>query len=1398
MTDSRCPDPELKRHKPRPVLQPIGRVGEPIRALAFAGGGFDTAMQLGVVHSLLVARGSPPDVVIGCSAGAVNAVALAEVLQAADPAVPPAEQLAQRVARFRKIFDQYLKAPGFIAQGIQPDTFQVDTRRPLEPLRLPIHHRLERDARLDAVASRAGIINLYNTLLNVRPQIGTMTRALRRWLGVQAAGNIQQPVVRRLVKAGEWLRTWMLLGTNIANVAPLITLLVEAAVHSGAKRDHGATAGELIFRSRLWIAVKQGLREGLGLMVLILFWLLLSALVPAAVGIGPVLIWQLIPGGTPPHLGGWTIPAAVITGTTLLALLFGVMSVPLPEQRLERWWQKAIQGVRLVLRTLPRAASATVIYVLLMLLWASVLVLIVGVPLVLGAGLTAPPLLSWVIAGGVVIVVWVVVVAAVVRGRRGIGIGLLGRFDLDNALLDPYPIQRLLIDLFDPDYYGDLNVDRVVESALRNDNRPTDGERGEKYLEDYADRAKQPPIHVLVTVADAATADFNFLPGTYRVVDGLVAALAKPPFFPPVSSGRQLFVDGSAVANDPTRPLFRFLRRGALTTPAIVNRDAAMLHLYTVSPLPFSRAWLGVEADKQRPDRPREYTDLVDVVRRALALQRFRDARLERTLTELHTRSMPPVGTLFFPPLQSPQQRSFVRTWVYPIEPERPLNVNLKVLGADTEARRRELIAETVADGCRSALSMMMRGAVDQIGIPLPGDSDRKTALCRLAVRQHLGTTDALETVGLPGSDRPKSEADPADNTGPGLHEVCSQCALFRREPPRSESCAPPCNSTTKTLLPPEQLRTLLHDRRQTEAPPWPIQGEQRPQAPSQDSAKLHSAPPPTVATVDSWPLPRAGAPVGDRSTVSLLFSGGVFRGVFQVGVLNGVSETGLRPDVVAGASVGSITAAMAASTFVGSAGRGVPPSLAQRQTAIQRLAAAYLAIDRLVLTDRFADFIRGLTVRAAQARFSIRQADRVIRRFDDANPWAFNRETRAVFAGVERLTYVSPFELLELLEAFRRQQNDRVVDLLQGDLQELLDRAGVGMEILGAEPLLLLIREYVIEALCGTGTPQPAATFQRLLNDGLVFLATATNMSEGGLEVLGQEQLFAFGGSRIDLEHSLLASSAFPGVFRPRWEWEVRPEDGRWDQYIDGGVMDNLPLDAVAQFLQTAAQTGLIPYRPSVPHLVFTASLETETPTITDDRELDQLRHHWPRLARRARRLGYNKKIEMFARTQENLRTIIEAQPPASRPAGVWTPLDLWVTTVLPKWLCNTFAFHPMLQFRQWKQAASIAHGCASTLLALGREAAQGGDARVAAWGISTKMLPSAEQCVPSDSRPDPFVRLQGQVPAGNCWYRPGVPCPFSAAGQEASGGSSSRRTGAALTEIHRLCGQLRTHQPQ
>ena len=171
-----------------------------------------------------------------------------------------------------------------------------------------------------------------------------------------------------------------------------------------------------------------------------------------------------------------------------------------------------------------------------------------------------------------------------------------------------------------------------------------------------------------------------------------------------------------------------------------------------------------------------------------------------------------------------------------------------------------------------------------------------------------------------------------------------------------------------------------------------------------------------------AWPLwPRRADPpgmsylaVGERArpashndgppSVALLFSGGVFRGVFQIGVLNALNESRMRPDLYAGSSVGSIVAAMSAHLLTN-------PDESARHQRMARVAATFLALDRLVLTDRFADLVRRFTIRAAATDVSLRDVDDFLRRYDAQDQKSFSDTARRVLAGMERLFYVSPFE---------------------------------------------------------------------------------------------------------------------------------------------------------------------------------------------------------------------------------------------------------------------------------------------------------------------------------------------------------------------------------------------------
>lgn len=1380
--------------------QRIGRDGQPIRALAFAGGGYDTAMQLGITHALLVSRARPPDIVVGSSVGAVNAVALAEVLQAGD--------IARQIARFREIYETYLDAPATIRRAYRPDTFQVDSQRPLESVELPIHHTLERDARKAAVASRAGLINFFNTLLRLDLDVGTLTRAIRRGLGLKAASTISAWASKRLVQSGEIFRSLMLAGQNLHHLAVLVWPVVRAVYRRGLREERGATAAELIFRSTLWRRLTQGTGYAVSLLVLVTVWLLAAAFV---LGLTWVLGWpltfvaRLVIAGPLPATAWILAPLAI--GAALSGALFVSLAHPAHSRALlATLWSYLTFG----LLAAGWGAFLTMVLVAAEMLWLSWLRIQEGSGWGPGDLLSPAALGIAASVAAVILLLGLVTLGLLYRRRRVFGRQFLTQYGLNASILDPYPLRQLLISVFDPEYYGKLDMTRVVETSLQNARGTQNGARSEKLLDDYGRRGK-PPIQVGVTVADLATGGFEILPGNWRVVDGLEAALAAVPLFPPVpadqkgpvdggsgrrtanpSSSPSLLIDSLNIANEPTRALFSFMRHSGR-----VNQNSSGLLLYSAAPLPFARPALGPD-----PSGRREYNSLVDVSLRAWELRRFRDATLERRMTELHTKAMPPGGSVFF----QAGDKSLVRSWVFPIEPEAPLRANERVMQSESPDVTRRIIAETVADGCQAALEVMMQNAIRQTAVPpvarqLPYQDGALAPELAVPCRMALANRLAPDEVDLPGAlDRstlPES-APEAENPGPGLTEVCKHCALYRhhRRPPDPQAHPKPCDR-------PEYPRMLrvprAHARR---IPEWPRSDQ--PESPWREpkgwwEAAMDSA---EVANIQgnwsgSWPLSRNGVAGTQRPTVSLLFSGGVFKGVFQVGALNALSEASLIPDVVAGASVGTITAAMASRMFLEGAGQAPEAARRTRAGHLLPIAAVYLAIDRLVLTDRFADFIRGITVRAAESRFSIRDLDRVFRRYDDAGAGQFSREFRRVVAGIERLTYMSPFELKDLLEALRRQEFGKATRLMREDSQEWLERVGVGNEILGTEPLEQLIHEYVLKGLpCVTGMRPEDVPFSAFSEQGLFFLATTTNLTRGCLEIVGENQLETR-ACKARLLDTLLTSSAFPAVFRPRWAWEFMPTTSDDHQFIDGGVIDNLPLDAVAQFLLRSAQAGLIsPCPGDVPHLLFAASLEP-APAPPDEGEIDQLRQYWPQVLRHARRLRYNGKLEVFARAQRNLRQIVAERERHGMgfKDGEWKPLDLEVVPVIPRWLCSTFGFHPMLGFRRDKQARSIAHGCAATLLKLGAVRATSEGARWSqAWGMEEKRLPSVEQSTAAD----PFVPLvaPSSQNGGVCWYRPGCLCPFSEEGQTEIGATTCGTTRQELIKIHRACGQSGTHE--
>jgi predicted acylesterase/phospholipase RssA len=1321
----------------------LGRDGEPVRALVFSSGAFDTAMHLGVVHALLVTRAPPPDVVLGISAGAVNAVALAEILQAGTEQCGSDDEkaLPLRVARFREIFEAYLNCPADVIDAMLPDTYEIDTHRPLRPMHLPVHEAREREYRRGAQASRSGFIALYNQLMRLPLSVGTLTRLARRVLGFRAA--FDQPKWRRLV-AGvvEGFRLWMLLGEHLHEFAALLRPVIAAVTlprpSAAVRQDEpGVNAATLIFRSRFWETVRGQLERAGAFLLLASLWLfgsaavlliiglvgaLASSLFLAIIGKAGALLGLLRGARAPPGTAAAMIAGSLTVGIIVIALVLGARG------------------------DLKRGTTLRVLvnFALLVLAWAAFFsAAVVGLSVVLRALVTVRPAFI----GAVFLVLAVALFAATIAAGRRLSTSLLAIYNLADSLLNPHPLRQFFVRVFDPGYYGQIDMDAVVDRAIQRDDSAADQPGGNKTVAGYA-RPGPRAVHVALAVADLTSGELQVLDSNVLVVDALLAATAVTPLFPPVLIGGRLRIDAANVATQATVALLDFLR------PRI-RRDATAVHVYTVSPLPLSAKELGPPPASATDDN--SYTDLVQVTARALQLQRFRDAHLDRKLTHVFSKALPPNGKAIceIPRPDGAGTETFLRTWMYPVEPEQPLDLNQGIAAAKTTADRRRIVAEAVAAGCRAA----MQNFIGVHAATTSGNGARAVG-CLRAVTSYRERHD--QELDFPGSAKPGW--GPSE-TGPGLSEVCEHCVLQRGAEPPLERHFPLPSATG-----PAVDWGFERDLPVVPAPPSDTASEE---TRSWASAWVNA----------DWPRPRGDADAKSRPTISLLFSGGVFRGVYQMGVLNALEIARVRPDVVAGASIGSITAAMVARVFR-------EEHEHERRGRIVRLAATYLTLDRLVLTDRFADFIRVLTIRAANSQFSLREADRVFRIFDEAWPLAYERELRSVAAGLERLFYVSPFELLALVEAFRAQDLGEVNSLMRAALREFLTRMGVGNQILGAEPLALLIAEHVLSGLPQYTPDRPGTVpFQAFLDDGIHFLATTTNLTRGRLEILGGDDPPPSLDREATLLDGLLASSAFPAVFRPRWSWEIMPRARDHDQYIDGGVTDNLPLDAVAQFLHHASEVGRLDPRPRqgrVPHLLICGSLEPRYRPLSTAGQAE-LQFNWPALLTHARELSYNSKLDTYAVFQRNLRAVVQAQGAA----GPLDLLDLEVLAVKPEWLCSTFAFHPMMGFRRQRQAASIAHGCASTLLELGARCATAqGSAWFDAWGIDRTHLPDAE----ASRREDPY-QPRREVAEHECWFVPGLRCPFSAGALSELG--LPEATARELVTIYHACGKRETHRP-
>lgn len=1257
------------------------------RVISFPGAGFDTVMQMGVIHAFLVTRRKPPEMVAGISVGSITATALADVLQAnAGEGATVSEDEEVRAVRFSGLLEAFRNAPNTVLKGFLPDSLETNSAHALKPVELPRHFQEERESRQKAVGSRTGLIRLFDYLLRMKVSVRLVSQFTRVLMGWNAAGEMNLlPCIRK--RTALTLRVWWLVAWNLLALSQPVALvawvqLCEVLGINGKSKGTGVEAGHIIFNQGEWLRWmrEKALTFLLGFVPLVLTLLAVPTFAFFALTATLLLDWLVVR-----QLGGW------------------------PEM------------------------GIVILWVLGLAAWGSLFF------------------------------------------KKGIFSNLLKHFQIYQDLGDSHALKEALIENFDPSYYGDFQFDESVKRALKHASPVSGGRVSSRRLSSFAGGNVQiPGIEVVPLAANLGTGNLEAIPQNISVVDALMCACSSAPFFKAqtikTQSGSATFIDGISISNDPIVPVYEEACKLVTKDPA--NRWDK-LRIVSVPLLP-----LRLGNPKEEPKR---YTGLVDVVLRARELRRFQDMLLDKSLIDRLNRALN--GKPATIPDDVSGRQTFFPAKIRLVAPEHTPHLTLRLTQAGSISERRDLIDSVVADGCRAMIERLVTDAMPDTRTPeerkhllepdeeipneWPARDPTNHATLRAAVESlrsrgetitHRDGSDYVscrkllaawgDLKPIPGSVLPDSSR-PGDQPGPGVSEVCHRCVSCRADPAKDG------NSEAE-----------LHQHiRLPRISPSPFPSPIVPQNPAEGPA------------------------------VVFLFSGGVFRGVFQVGFANAVSELGIQPDVVAGASVGIIVGALTGRVF--QKPEGEDPLERQRQ--IRRLASTFLTIDRFVLTDRFADFIRHFSIHAASADFSLHDLDKVFRRYGDDRASKFSQRLRRVLSGMERLFYLSPFEMISLVQKFRAGNWQEAAKLVKKLTQEIADRYGVGMEILGHDPLQQLIEGFIFD-----GKPHPGTSFDHF---GFPLIGTTTNLTLGRLEILRSTHSWD-----PRFTQGLLASSAFPVLFRPRWSWEIYRNSEQVAQYADGGIMDNLPLGAVVEYLWGKDGASLFERRPKIPHLILTATLEPDRSDWSRKENLGDL--SWTAIRSRSTQLRYNAKIGRFQQGQRDIRRILQQRAAEGDPdiGSYDLPLNLDVLAVKPQWVCGSFGFHPMLGFTRNKQRASIAHGCASTICAVADHFRADNDAHAVdgdslrTWakekGIAIEQLPDRQ---PTNAKGalgfGPAKLTKDETQQGQCWFRKADStsgkrpiCPFHSKSPAAKEGDDLN---PELEKIYLACGNPSTHLP-
>jgi predicted acylesterase/phospholipase RssA len=330
---------------------------------------------------------------------------------------------------------------------------------------------------------------------------------------------------------------------------------------------------------------------------------------------------------------------------------------------------------------------------------------------------------------------------------------------------------------------------------------------------------------------------------------------------------------------------------------------------------------------------------------------------------------------------------------------------------------------------------------------------------------------------------------------------------------------------------------------------------------------------------------------------VVFLGSGGVFRGAFHIGVIAAMYQTELFPDLVVGASVGTLMGGALCRMTVGN------PVNAPK--VLSDLATLFTHVDdKVSLTFALKNATKQLGIRAREVRLSPSELARKVRSGSKADAGYAATGAPPVLTDALSTLFVIPHKnTAEITSQFVAGHfSAAVARFLREVRRETLTSFDIRTCVMG----ISLLEDETRDLLAFSTSRAELAKVQPY-QDGtpserkVAFFGTTSFLNSSSSMVLGRDFLTTSPSWSATQEG--LCSSAFPAVFAPRSEADLMPGVGRTDRFFaDGGMFDNLPFFPALEIL-TALQRA-VPYanareiqervrdRSAHPNLIISAGL--------------------------------------------------------------------------------------------------------------------------------------------------------------------------------------------------------------